>query len=86
MFVLCSNLSFLQKDEHVILHRLQIQAFVFEGCCLLVLEPANDGKLPRDFDRTAEKSVRVWKGGFMVDKISILVPMSYSKLSKAPKV
>ena len=31
--------------------------------------PRNNGKLPGDFDSWAEMSVRVWKGGFMVETL-----------------
>ena len=31
--------------------------------------PANDDKFPGGFDRWAEMSVRVWKGGFMVETL-----------------
>ena len=40
--------------------------FVFQVALFELQTPANDGKLPEDFDNQAEMSVRVWKGGFLV--------------------
>ena len=41
--------------------------FVFFVALFELWTPANDGRIPGGFDSRAELSVRVRKGGFMVD-------------------
>ena len=43
--------------------------FVFKGALFELWTTANDGKFPGELDRRAEMSVRVRKGGFMVNTL-----------------
>ena len=55
----------------IYIHRLCIQACLDLLVALLELwSPANDGTNPGKFDSRADMSVRVQKGGFMVDKFA----------------
>ena len=58
----------IKQYKQPILHKVQIQASVSVQRALFELwTPASDGAFPGEFDSRAEMSVRIRKGGFMVE-------------------
>ena len=67
MYIMYSSLRVeITKKKMLVLYRLRIQV-VFSIARFELQTPTNDGKNRGDFDSRADMSVRVWKGGFMVE-------------------
>ena len=66
------NISLNRQTKLNNIHRLRIQAcFVFQVAIFELYTPSNDGTIPEEFGSRAEMSVRVRKGGFIVDTLCL---------------